>query len=184
MTTLIRNRQIVDDSWLQLEDPAGGAAPVLADGRPVIVSLAVWQAHRALLQAHRGGIGLLLAADAALESVVPDLPRFALVAVRFPRFGDGRAFSLARLLRERCGYRGELRAVGEVVQDQLAEMRRCGFDAYELRADQDAQAAMQAFHPFSEEYQGSVEQPLPLFKRREPASAAGGPAPPRPLPEA
>jgi len=166
MATLIRNGRIVEDSWLRLEEPAGEAPAALPAGRPVIVSLAAWQLHRGLLLAHQGGLGILLQGDAAIERIAPDLPHFALVAVHIARFGDGRGLSLARLLRERHHYRGELRAVGEVVQDQLAEMRRCGFDSFELRADQDAGAALEAFRPFSEEYQASVEQPIPLFRRR------------------
>ena len=88
------------------------------------------------------------------------------VAIRFPRFGDGRAYSIARLLRERHGYKGELRAVGEVGRDNLHYMRQCGFDAFELRAGEDPQEALAAFGDFSEAYQSSTAQPLPLFRRR------------------
>jgi uncharacterized protein (DUF934 family) len=166
MATLIRNSRIVDDTWLRFEEAAGELPATLPADTPILVSLGVWQLHRSRLIAHQGGLGVVLPADADLGSIRPDLPRFALVAVHIAKFGDGRCFSLARLLRERYGYGGELRAVGEVLQDQLAEMRRCGFDAFELRADQDVEAALRAFHPFSEEYQASVDRPLPLFRRR------------------
>ena len=88
------------------------------------------------------------------------------VEVNFPSFTDGRGYSIARLLRERHGYRGELRAVGDVQRDQLFYLARCGFDAFLLRDDEDAQAARSALHDFSEAYQASVERPQPLFRRR------------------
>jgi uncharacterized protein (DUF934 family) len=94
------------------------------------------------------------------------LDRLKVVAVNFPKFGDGRGYSIARLLRERYGYRGELRAVGEVARDHLYFMALCGFDAFELRAGEDPQEALEAFDDFSEAYQASVARPLPLFRRR------------------
>lgn len=88
------------------------------------------------------------------------------VAVRFPKFGDGRAYSIARLLRERCGYRGELRAVGEVGRDNLYYMAQCGFDAFELRAGEDPYEALTAFDDFTTSYQSTTALPEPLFRRR------------------
>jgi uncharacterized protein (DUF934 family) len=90
----------------------------------------------------------------------------ARVEVNFPSFTDGRGYSLARLLRERHGYQGELRAVGDVQRDQLFYLQRCGFDAFLLREGEDAGEALGAFHDFSEAYQASVERPEPLFRRR------------------
>jgi uncharacterized protein (DUF934 family) len=89
-----------------------------------------------------------------------------LIAVNFPQFTDGRGYSIARLLRERYSWRGELRAIGDVLRDQLFYLARCGFDAFMLREGQDAQAALAAFNDFSEGYQASVERPQPLFRRR------------------
>jgi uncharacterized protein (DUF934 family) len=88
------------------------------------------------------------------------------VEINFPKFGDGRGLSIARLLRERYGYRGELRAVGEVARDLLAGMERCGFDSYLLREGEDVEEALAAFDDFSDGYQTSVVQPVPLFRRR------------------
>jgi len=90
----------------------------------------------------------------------------ARVEVNFPSFTDGRGYSIARLLRERHGYLGELRAVGDVQRDQLFYLARCGFDAFLLRDGLDAQEALSALHDFSEAYQASVERPEPLFRRR------------------
>ena len=99
-------------------------------------------------------------------AVADRLAGVARVEVVFPKFGDGRGFSIARLLRERYGYRGELRAVGHVVRDHLHYMESCGFDAYELKDGEDANEALGGFGDFSEAYQASAARPLPLFRRR------------------
>jgi uncharacterized protein (DUF934 family) len=88
------------------------------------------------------------------------------IAVNFPKYGDGRGYSIARLLRERYGYKGELRAVGVVARDHLQQMAQCGFDSFLLREGEDAQEALAAFDDFSEAYQASAAQPVPLFRRR------------------
>ena len=88
------------------------------------------------------------------------------IAVNFPKFSDGRGYSIGRLLRERYGYQGELRAVGEVARDHLHAMAQCGFDAFQLREGEDPQEALKAFGDFSEQYQATAAQPAPLFRRR------------------
>jgi uncharacterized protein (DUF934 family) len=90
----------------------------------------------------------------------------ARVEVNFPKFGDGRGYSIARLLRERYGYQGELRAVGQITRDHLFFMESCGFDAFELRAGEDPHEALAAFDDFSESYQATATRPVPLFRRR------------------
>ena len=99
-------------------------------------------------------------------SVAARLGGVARVDVNFPKFGDGRGFSIGRLLRERYGYKGELRAVGHITRDHLFFMESCGFDAFELREGEDPHAALAAFDDFSESYQTSVTRPQPLFRRR------------------
>jgi len=108
----------------------------------------------------------LLQASDDPGALADSLDRLRVVAVRFPAFGDGRGYSIGRLLRERYGYRGELRAVGEVARDHLYLMAQCGFDAFELRAGEDPHAALAAFGDFSEAYQATVARPRPLFRRR------------------
>jgi uncharacterized protein (DUF934 family) len=92
--------------------------------------------------------------------------KISLIEINFPKFGDGRGFSIARLLRERYGYKGELRAVGQVARDHLHYMEQCGFDAFLLRDGEDVDEALAAFGDFSEHYQSTVAQPVPLFRRR------------------
>ena len=99
-------------------------------------------------------------------TVADQLAGAARVEVNFPKFGDGRGFSIGRLLRERYGYKGELRAVGQVARDHLHYMEQCGFDAFLLRDGEDVAEALAAFDDFSEHYQATVAQPVPLFKRR------------------
>jgi uncharacterized protein (DUF934 family) len=99
-------------------------------------------------------------------SLAGALERLQAIAVRFPAFSDGRGYSIGRLLRERHGFRGELRAIGAVARDHLYFMAQCGFDAFELRAGEDPKEALTAFNAFSEAYQATVAQPQPLFRRR------------------
>ncbi|MBS1189352.1 MAG: hypothetical protein H6R10_1144 [Rhodocyclaceae bacterium] len=166
--TLIRNGNLVADDWtiLQLAEGDSPAAVALPAGK-TFFPLAVWQARRADILARGEPVGLLLQPDDRVEDIVPDLPRFAAIAVHFPKFADGRGFSTASLLRQRHGYRGELRAVGDVVHDTLFYLKRVGFDAFALRSGKDAEyAAEEGFDAFSERYQAAADQPLPYFRRR------------------
>lgn len=99
-------------------------------------------------------------------SIADRLAGAARVEIDFPKFGDGRGYSSARLLRERYGYRGELRAVGAVARDLLLYMESCGFDAFLLQDGEDPQEALAGFDDFSDAYQTSVTRPSPLFRRR------------------
>ena len=101
-----------------------------------------------------------------LAAKAEQIGALGIIAVNFPKYGDGRGYSIGRLLRERYGYKGELRAVGVVARDHLQQMAQCGFDAFLLREGEDAQAALAAFDDFSEAYQASAAQPQPLFRRR------------------
>ncbi len=129
---LIKRGRLVADPWVMPDQDA----PVPAGG-PVIVSLERWQAEAAALRQRCDGLGLVLRPDQPPSLIADDLQCFELIAVAFPAFTDGRAYSTARLLRERHGYEGELRAVGEVLRDQFLFMHRCGFDAFEV-ADESA----------------------------------------------
>lgn len=169
MATLIKERRIVADSWRLLE---AGATEVPSAG-DVIVPLALWQAQRAQLLTRAGRLGVRLEPDDDPAAIADDIGLFGVIAVNFPKFGDGRGYSTARLLRERYGWKGELRAIGDVLRDHLAFMASCGFDAFALRDDQDPQDALAAFDDFSEAYQASVARPLPLFRRRVLASSGG-----------
>jgi len=162
LATLVRHRRLATDSWRLLED----AAAALPAAGGVIVPLAAFRARRDELLARAAPVGVQLAANEGPEALAADLGRLALVAVHFPKFADGRGFSTARLLRERHGYAGEIRAVGDVLVDQLLFLERCGFDSFALRDDQDPAAALAAFAALGDAYQGTVAEPRPLFRRR------------------
>jgi len=164
---LIRNRQVVDDAWTVLF-PAEGEAPasVALPAGPVLVPLAVWQARKAELQARGEPLGVWLGPTDEPAAIAADLPLFSVVAVHFPAFRDGRGYSTARLLRSRHGYRGELRAIGDVLRDQLHYLMRVGFDAFAIRADRSAEDALKSLDDFSDAYQGAWNPPQPLFRRR------------------
>lgn len=173
MAQIIKHRAVIQDTWQLLEQGSVGALPFSGD---VIVPLALWTGERDALSFRLGRTGVWLETDADPAALAPDLARLALIAVRFANFADGRGYSLARLLRERHGYRGELRAIGDVLRDQLYYLSRCGFDAFALRADQNPYQALSAFDDFSEAYQASVDRPEPLFRRRLNPEPQGKPA--------
>jgi len=173
MREIIKNRQVVSDDWAVLKLAEGeNAADVPVPATRVIVPLAVWQAQQATLTG-RADIGVWLAASDRPEALKDDLDKLQLIAVDFPKFTDGRGYSIAFNLRSRMGYQGELRAIGDVLRDQLFYMHRVGFDAFATREDRNIHDALKGLTDFSESYQTSWDQKTPLFKRaaRLPAPA-------------
>jgi uncharacterized protein (DUF934 family) len=166
---LIKHRKPASDSWQLLRELAigeDGALPLLPAG-DLIVPLSAWRRARAQLVAREGKIGVWLAGDEDPVDIADDLAHLGVVAVEFANFTDGRGYSIGRLLRQRYGWAGELRAIGDVQRDQLFYLMRCGFDAFSLREGEDVNVALTAFEDFGERYQGAADQPLPLFRRRE-----------------
>ncbi|MCZ4281921.1 DUF934 domain-containing protein [Kiloniella laminariae] len=127
---LIKDGLQVTDSWIFLADE-----DALPDTGDVVVSLARWQSEKDKLFSAGRFVGLRLESDQSPELIEQDLLQLSLIALNFPSFGDGRAYSYARILRERYGFKGELRAVGNVLFDQIQLMRRCGFDAFEVTSE-------------------------------------------------
>lgn len=166
MAKIIKHSSIIDDGWTLLRLAEGESAESVAlPAGNLIVPLAVWQARKAELLA-RPQRGVWLAPDELAQDIATDLANLQLVAIDFPQFADGRGYSTAALLRTRFGWRGELRAIGEVLRDQLFYLNRVGFDAYAIREGKDIEDALKALNDFSETYQAAVDEPLPLFRRR------------------
>ena len=152
------------DPWANVTD--GPVAPE-AD---VIVPLARLAAEPGALLGRAGRTGVRIPNDRGLEALLPHLARLSLVAIEIPKHGDGRGYSLARLLRERHGFAGEIRAIGNVLRDQLLYLHRCGFDAFELDPKYgpgglDPSAALSAFAELDVAYQAAADVRLPLWKR-------------------
>ena len=153
------------DPWHALGGEDGPAACI----NPVphlLLNLIQWHAFRA--QWPQGmPVGVQLDNDADVREIAQDLPHLSLIALSFPKWVDGRAYSQAHTLRARYRYQGELRATGEVLVDMVPLLARTGFDAARLRADQSIEAAHQALGFFPGHYQGGVDDPLPLFAKPE-----------------
>jgi uncharacterized protein (DUF934 family) len=164
MQRIIKKDQVVDDTWHLL--PKDATLEGLSNSDDVIVPLGLWLEHAHALKARDGGLGVWLDSDEEIEALADSLESFQIIALNFPVFTDGRHFSSARLLRERYGYKGEVRAIGDVLRDQLFMMQRCGFDAYAVRPDRDPYDALQGLKDFSISYQAATDEPLPLFRRR------------------
>ena len=157
---VILKGKVVANDWQivandQTDVPAGAA----------IVPFSYWSANRAALAA-RADLGVWFDSD---ELPAADdyaaLAALPLIAVNFPVFTDGRGFSIARILRERAQFHGELRAIGYVLRDQLCFMKRCGFTSFDLPEGKDLAAAIESLDDFTEYYQGAVDVAEPLFRR-------------------
>ena len=155
---LLKGGVEVADRWRALAD----AEPVPAEG-DVVVPLARFLAERAALLARAGNLGVRCRNPEVVEVLAPDLHRIGLIVLEFPRFGDGRAFTQARTLRQRLGFQGELRATGEVLADQLLHMGRCGFDAFESALPDLAAAWRQAGASYRAYYQPATADHAPLI---------------------
>lgn len=160
MPKIILNNEIVDDSWVKAE--LEGTLPT---GGKVLLPYPLWLAGDFDAAAFES-IGVWVPNDTVFGEEAFKLTDLPLVAIDFPVFSDGRGYTLARQLRERFNYTGELRAIGDVLQDQLFFMSRCGFNSYAVRADKSIEEALAGMKPFSNAYQAALDKPAPLFAER------------------
>ena len=158
---LLKDGRLIDDPWRALADDE--AAP--ADGA-ILVPRARFVAEREALLSRRAPLGVALANVDDVAVVAPDVSRLGLVALHFPKFADGRAFSQARLLRERHGFAGEVRATGHVLPDLLVHMMRCGFDAFVLARGEPVEAWRRAQAAYSAYYQPAADGLAPMADLR------------------
>jgi uncharacterized protein (DUF934 family) len=160
---LIENGRVGEDAWSFIPD----GEPVPND-RPVIISFERWQADRASFDGRNAKLGVRLKSGTLAGAIAPDLDRFALVAVEFPKFRDGRGFSTARELRERYGYAGEIRAVGHVIPDQYQFLVRTGFTSVEAPEGTNPESWANALTEITVAFQPSIDdtQPLSLLRRK------------------
>lgn len=167
MAKLIKNRSVIEDTWQVLTLSADDTPEAIAlPAGPLLVPLAVWQVRKSELirrQQEQGeSLGIWLTGADNPAEVAADLDKFSVVGINFTLAKDGRGYSIASLLRTRHAYRGELRAFGDIGRDHLFYLQRVGFDAFVVKQPE---LALASLDDFSEAYQGSVVQPLPLFRR-------------------
>jgi uncharacterized protein (DUF934 family) len=171
-----RGANIIQDDWitLLLLEAMQNQAKQDEAKKLVLLPLATWLKVRATTSTSPTSqhLGVWLDSHEDAVAIADDVNRLSLIAINFPTFKDGRGYSIAYLLRKRYGYRGRLRAIGEVLRDQLFYLSRVGFDEFLLADDANIDEAIAALGDFSETYQGSVDQPLPLYQRR--AAFLGG----------
>jgi uncharacterized protein (DUF934 family) len=156
---VIKDRKVIEDNWLVLA--VGATVPDEAD---VLVSLERWNGEHAALNRRAGKTGGVLRSDESPLDIA-ELQSVPLVAIDFPKFSDGRGYSSARILRERLQYQGELRAIGNVLRDQLFYMLRCGIDSFALQEGKDVQGALEAFDEFTVMYQAAADERQPIYRR-------------------
>jgi uncharacterized protein (DUF934 family) len=160
MPKIILNQDIVEDAWLKVELEAE-----LPTSGKVLLPYTTWLAGEFDSSSYEA-VGVWIPNDTVFDSSADKLNQVSVVAIDFPVFSDGRAYTLARQLRERFDYQGELRAIGDVLQDQLFFMTRCGFNSFAVREDKSIEEALTALKPFSNAYQAALDKPQPLFAER------------------
>ena len=166
---ILRNSELVDDDWTLVED---GRTDIETGGGKVIVTLARWRAEREALLAAHTAVAVLVPNTADIEAVYPEIGDRPLIVLQFPTFTDGRALSQAVVLRKRLGFRGELRAVGDVIRDLVFWLGRCGFDSIVPRKDQKLQDCQAALKEFTVAYQAAADGHTPVWVRRRGKAAA------------
>jgi len=163
MPKLIKDGQIIDNEWQRIDS---NVALEALPSTPVLVPMTFWHEHQTSLSNRVASIGLTLTSSDNLSELAGSISQFPVIEIYFPALTDGRGFSMARLLRERYGFAGELRAGGRFIRDQLCYLRRCGFSAFDFDDDTDLTASLNSLYDFTDGYQPSVDQPTPLFARR------------------
>ena len=158
---LVKAGRVAEDRFVRVLDDA----PV-PEGVPVLVPAARFLADSAELLSRQAPTGVLWPNNRNVAELAPYLDRLSLVALVFPTFKDGRAYSQARLLRERYGFRGELRATGDVLRDQFLFLVRAGFDALEVKKDSDVEAFAEAVRRYDVFYQPAADGRPSAFRRR------------------
>ncbi len=166
MQKLIKNGSLQTDHWTVLKEASGPEVLRAVPNKNFIVPLQFWRDYGTELEDYSGEIAIWLDSHEDVEEIKHQLGNFALIALNFPVFSDGRSYTNARELRENLHYEGEVRAIGDVLRDQLFYMQRCGFDAFALRHDQDSESCEKALADFTTGYQASITEPDPLFRRR------------------
>jgi uncharacterized protein (DUF934 family) len=162
---LLRDGALVADEWRTADEWRAAGDGAAAEGGPLMLGLSEFRAERERWLARAGRLGVILAPADDEQELVPDLARLALVAAEFPTVSEGRGYTQGRLLRERWGFAGELRARGAVRPDLVFLLARCGFNSFEL-PESEFEGAVAALRTFSAAYQSSNDRGLGAALRR------------------
>ncbi|MBV1880486.1 MAG: DUF934 domain-containing protein [Pseudomonadales bacterium] len=161
---IIKDRKIIDDSWSVVSDDVD-KNDIPADG-DIIFSVDFWVKNQKHLESRSNGrLGLMLESTDEINLFSDNLGLFDIISINFPAFADGRGYSVARLLRERYHFQKEIRAVGDVLRDQLFYMYRCGFNAFAIREDRCIEDALNAYNDFTVTYQAASDNLNPIYRR-------------------
>ena len=166
MPRLIKDGSLIEDEWICVEKDSDSAGVTETDAEQVLVHIKDWLSHKDALNQSGKTIGVWLDSDDDPYELINDISELPLIAVNFPVFMDGRSFSTAAIIRERLSFQGELRAIGDVIRDQVFYMKKCGINSFEVRDGADPEEILMALGDFSDSYQSTVETPEPLFRRR------------------
>lgn len=158
---IIKDRAIIEDTYTLVD--ALDSIPVSGD---ILVDFSIWPELKSKLDNHEGRVGLKVPGDAEPEAFSSELGKLDLVAIDFPVFRDGRGYSLARIVRDRFHYQGELRATGDVLKDQLFYLQRCGFNSFATREDRCIEDALLSLRDFTVTYQADAFEKKPIYHRR------------------
>jgi uncharacterized protein (DUF934 family) len=164
---LLKSGQIVADAWVRVEDDAD-----IAEETAVVVTLERWLADAETLRKRNAPVAIALTNDQSPSQIIDDLESIDAVFLAFPAYTDGRAYSQARLLRQRYGYKGEIRATGNVLRDQYAFMQRCGFDAFEISGGADLAGWGKSAAVMSAPYQTAADGAQAIWAKRHGQTAS------------
>lgn len=160
---IIKDGVIVDDTYTLIESQE--QLDSAASDSDIIVPIELYLANKDQLASRSGNTGVAFEAEGGIDQVLTDLESISVIALDFPKFMDGRSYSYARELRQRHGYKGEVRATGDVLKDQLYAMAQVGFNSMVTREDLDIEIAVTALNDFEQSYLGDVHNHNPWFKR-------------------
>ncbi len=160
---VIKNKEVINDDWQLIREIENDAS--VPEGK-VVLPFAYWQANREAILKQNSEHAVWIDGATETEALVDDLEHFSMIALDFPAFKDGRSYSHASLLRNRYNYKGDLRAIGDVLRDQLFFLQRCGMSSYEVREDKDIEDALKSLQDFSVRYQAAADDALPIYRQR------------------
>jgi uncharacterized protein (DUF934 family) len=163
MHKIIKNAAVVDDNWVIITDTEIESTSDLPNGN-LVLPLSVWD--NLASQLGDRNIGVWINSHESVADIKDMCNTLPIIAINFPIFSDGRGYSYAHVLRAQYGYKGELRAIGDVLMDQLFYMKRCGFDSFAMREDQKLDIAIKHLSDFNVTYQAAIDNNKPLFRRR------------------